>query len=93
MNFVLKMMNFVFKMLHFVLKTAGGGSKGLIPAMIMQRIEQLCSPHQIHELFDVVAGTSTGGILALVNERRSERKTLIESRLRVVDFMLKNDDN
>ena len=43
----------------------GGGSKGLIPAITMQKIEQMCAPHQIHELFDVVAGTSTGGILAL----------------------------
>jgi predicted acylesterase/phospholipase RssA len=43
----------------------GGGSKGLVPAIIMQRIEQMCAPHRVDELFDVVAGTSTGGILAL----------------------------
>eukprot|EP01043_Picozoa_sp_COSAG02_P026046 COSAG02_NODE_1488_length_12368_cov_23.731926_3_plen_1446_part_00 len=43
----------------------GGGIKGLIPSLILEKIEQLCSPKRVHELFDLVCGTSTGGILAL----------------------------
>eukprot|EP01048_Picozoa_sp_COSAG05_P016021 COSAG05_NODE_2008_length_3713_cov_106.491699_1_plen_926_part_00 len=43
----------------------GGGSKGLIPAIILEKIEEICAPHKVHELFDLVCGTSTGGILAL----------------------------
>ena len=44
-----------------VLCIDGGGTRGLIPAILMQRIEEVCAPHRIDELFDVVAGTSTGG--------------------------------
>ncbi|HEX4354461.1 MAG TPA: patatin-like phospholipase family protein [Polyangiales bacterium] len=42
----------------------GGGIRGLIPALVLQHIEtQLGQP--ICTLFDCIAGTSTGGILAL----------------------------
>jgi hypothetical protein len=39
----------------------GGGTRGLVPAIVLQRIEEVCAPHRVDELFDVVAGTSTGG--------------------------------
>ena len=42
----------------------GGGIKGLVPAIILQEIEQKCG-HRIDEMFDLVVGTSTGGIIAL----------------------------
>lgn len=42
----------------------GGGIKGLIPAIILRELERLCK-RPIHELFDLVCGTSTGGIIAL----------------------------
>ncbi len=42
----------------------GGGTRGLIPAIVLQKIEEACAPHRVHELFDVVAGTSTGGALS-----------------------------
>jgi hypothetical protein len=38
----------------------GGGSKGLIPAIVLQHLEEFCAPHKICELFDLVCGTSTG---------------------------------
>eukprot|EP01046_Picozoa_sp_COSAG06_P055830 COSAG06_NODE_10377_length_1691_cov_2.734463_2_plen_240_part_00 len=50
-----------------VLSIDGGGIKGLVPAIVMEQIEDLCGPHKVHELFDLVVGTSTGGVLALVH--------------------------
>jgi predicted acylesterase/phospholipase RssA len=48
-----------------ILSIDGGGIKGLIPAIVIQKIEELCDGRPVHELFDLVCGTSTGGILAL----------------------------
>lgn len=42
----------------------GGGIRGVIPATILAEIEQRTGQH-IADLFHLVAGTSTGGILAL----------------------------
>ncbi len=42
----------------------GGGVRGIIPATVLAALEDL-SGRRAHELFDVVAGTSTGAILAL----------------------------
>lgn len=47
-----------------ILSIDGGGIRGLIPALVLDRIEQETG-RRIAELFDVIAGTSTGGILAL----------------------------
>jgi predicted acylesterase/phospholipase RssA len=47
-----------------VLALDGGGIRGVIPAMVLAEIEQRCNK-RIGELFDLIAGTSTGGILAL----------------------------
>jgi uncharacterized protein len=47
-----------------ILSIDGGGIRGIIPAKVLARIEEL-TQKPIAELFDVVAGTSTGGILAL----------------------------
>ena len=46
-----------------ILSLDGGGIRGLIPARILQHIESRTGK-LIHELFDLIAGTSTGGILA-----------------------------
>ena len=48
-----------------ILAIDGGGIKGLVPAIMLETLEQLCAPHHPHQLFDLVCGTSTGGILAL----------------------------
>jgi uncharacterized protein len=46
-----------------VLSIDGGGIRGLIPALVLAEVEQRTGK-RIAELFDLVAGTSTGGILA-----------------------------
>ncbi len=47
-----------------VLSIDGGGIRGLIPALVLQHIEEETG-RPTAELFDLIAGTSTGGILAL----------------------------
>ena len=47
-----------------ILSIDGGGIRGLIPAVVLSKLERLTGRPTAH-LFDLVAGTSTGGILAL----------------------------
>jgi patatin-like phospholipase/acyl hydrolase len=47
-----------------VLSIDGGGIRGVIPAAVLAEIE-LRTGRVVPELFDLVAGTSTGGIIAL----------------------------
>ena len=47
----------------FVLSIDGGGVKGLIPALLLHELEQRTG-YKTHELFDVIGGTSTGGLIA-----------------------------
>src|SRR5215210_5586550 len=47
-----------------VLSIDGGGIRGIIPAMLLAEIEGRTGKRTA-EMFDLVAGTSTGGILAL----------------------------
>lgn len=47
-----------------VLSIDGGGIRGIIPALVLAEIEQRTG-RPIADTFDLVAGTSTGGILAL----------------------------
>jgi len=47
-----------------VLAIDGGGIRGMIPATFLNRLEQQTG-HPVSELFDYIAGTSTGGLLAL----------------------------
>ena len=46
-----------------VLSIDGGGIRGIIPALVLADIERRTG-RRVAELFDLVAGTSTGGILA-----------------------------
>jgi patatin-like phospholipase/acyl hydrolase len=46
-----------------VLAIDGGGIRGLIPALVLAELERR-SGRRVYELFDLIAGTSTGGILA-----------------------------
>lgn len=48
----------------FVLSLDGGGLRGIIPAMILDDIEKRTGK-KIARSFDLIAGTSTGGILGL----------------------------
>jgi uncharacterized protein len=47
-----------------ILSIDGGGIRGLIPAIVLTEIE-LRTGKPISHLFDLIAGTSTGGIIAL----------------------------
>jgi uncharacterized protein len=49
---------------YSVLALDGGGIRGVIPARVLQALEDRLG-RPVCELFDLVAGTSTGGILAL----------------------------
>lgn len=53
-------MSFKFK----ILSIDGGGIRGIIPAIILAEIEKRTGK-RICQMFDLIAGTSTGGILAL----------------------------
>lgn len=55
-----------------ILSIDGGGIRGIIPALILAEIEQR-SGKPISSLFDLIAGTSTGGILALALSRPGTR--------------------
>lgn len=57
-----------------VLSLDGGGIRGLIPAHVLSDLEQkLQKP--VHKIFDLVAGTSTGGLIALLLTSPNEKKT------------------
>ncbi len=47
-----------------VLALDGGGMHGIVAAAVLSHIEGRCG-QPVHRLFDLVAGTSTGGIIAL----------------------------
>jgi uncharacterized protein len=47
-----------------ILSIDGGGIRGILPAILLAEIENRTNK-KIVELFDLIAGTSTGGILAL----------------------------
>jgi uncharacterized protein len=54
-----------------ILAIDGGGIRGLIPAVVLAEIERR-SGRRTAELFDLIAGTSTGGILACGLSRPGE---------------------
>ncbi|VAH45265.1 unnamed protein product [Triticum turgidum subsp. durum] len=47
-----------------ILSMDGGGMKGLATVQMLKQIEQGTGKH-IHEMFDLICGTSTGGMLAM----------------------------
>ena len=66
-----------------VLSIDGGGIRGIIPAMVVAHIERkLGKP--AHEIFDLMVGTSTGGILALGLSRPGANRPAQVSARRVV---------
>lgn len=48
-----------------ILSIDGGGIRGVIPAMILQRLEEMTG-RPIVEMFDLISGTSTGGVMTLL---------------------------
>lgn len=49
--------------MYKILTIDGGGIRGIIPAMVLAELERRTGK-RVHEMFDLIAGTSTGGILA-----------------------------
>lgn len=47
-----------------ILSMDGGGMKGLATVQVLKEIEK-GTGKRIHELFDLICGTSTGGMLAI----------------------------
>src|SRR3977135_845575 len=47
-----------------ILSIDGGGIRGIVPSIVLAEIERR-TQRPVAKLFDLVAGTSTGGILAL----------------------------
>ena len=54
----------VIRRRYRILSIDGGGIRGIIPAVVLAELERQ-SGRRVHELFDMFAGTSTGGILSL----------------------------
>jgi len=46
-----------------ILSIDGGGLRGIVPATILQKIEDITGK-KIYEMFDLIAGSSTGGLIA-----------------------------
>jgi len=56
-----------------ILSIDGGGIRGIIPAMVLAKIEHVTGK-PVSELFHLIAGTSTGGILALALSKPEKGK-------------------
>lgn len=68
-----------------ILSIDGGGIRGLITAIILQRIIKTPGLENILDLVDLIAGTSTGGLLALAIAKRmdiAEIREVYEERSR-----------
>jgi patatin-like phospholipase/acyl hydrolase len=73
-----------------ILSLDGGGIRGLIPARIVETLERRTGLPACH-LFDVIAGTSTGGIIALGLTRPSaDPATPMYSAMELVDLYRKH---
>ncbi|WP_353285279.1 patatin-like phospholipase family protein [Wolbachia endosymbiont (group A) of Beris morrisii] len=59
-------------MTKYILSVDGGGIRGIIPAIILAEIEKR-SKKPIAEIFDLMAGTSTGGIVVAGLCKRDEQ--------------------
>ncbi|MDE1994568.1 MAG: patatin-like phospholipase family protein [Rhizobiaceae bacterium] len=49
---------------RFILSIDGGGIRGLIPALVVADLAKRLKALPMHKAFDLIAGTSTGGIIA-----------------------------
>lgn len=56
-----------------ILSIDGGGVRGIIPARILQSFEEMTN-QPISNLFDLIVGTSTGGLIALALSHGNNKK-------------------
>src|SRR5438105_7913756 len=75
------------KMLR-VLSIDGGGIRGIIPAMLLAEIEKRTGKRTA-DLFDIIAGTSTGGILALALTKPDSSKRPEYAAVDLIDIYLR----
>ncbi len=68
-----------------LLSIDGGGIRGIIPALILAEIEKRAQK-PIAQLFDLIAGTSTGGILALALTKPDGQGNPQYSAKRLIDL-------
>lgn len=68
-----------------VLSIDGGGIRGIIPAIALAELEARAGK-PVAELFDLIAGTSTGGIIALALARPGEDGTPAWSAAKLVEL-------
>ena len=72
-----------------ILSIDGGGVRGIIPARFLQALEEM-SQQPIHTLFDLIVGTSTGGLVALGLTCPNQKHSGPQYRAKnIVDFYLK----
>jgi uncharacterized protein len=70
-----------------ILSIDGGGVRGIIPAVILEKIEaDLGKP--IASIFDMVAGSSTGGMIALALTAPGADKRPVQTAGQIVDFYI-----
>jgi patatin-like phospholipase/acyl hydrolase len=71
-----------------ILSIDGGGVRGIIPARLLQALEER-TQKPVHQLFDLIVGTSTGGLIALALSCPTTENKPRYSAKNVVDFYLK----
>ena len=74
-----------------ILSIDGGGIRGIIPALILAELEQRAG-RPVAKMFDLVAGTSTGGILAVGLTMPGARRKPKYSALDLVSLYEENGD-
>ena len=77
-----------------VLSIDGGGVRGVIPATILAAIEEQKSGTRTCDLFDLIAGTSIGGVLALalVKPKSQKSQEAEYSAAELIDLFMKQAD-
>ncbi len=60
-----------------ILSIDGGGIKGLYSARVLQKIEQKYNCH-LADYFDMICGTSTGGLIALALSLKKKTKDIAD---------------
>jgi predicted acylesterase/phospholipase RssA len=71
-----------------ILSIDGGGIRGIIPALLLAELEQRSGKHTA-ELFDLIAGTSTGGILATLLTKPGTGGNPQYAAAELIDFYLR----